>query len=68
MLGDFSRPGLTVGQRLRYLFASPGWSHDGSRMTSEDIKADYVVRHPSEAGRPGLPALGSTSSRLAPGE
>ncbi len=27
--------------RLRYLFAPPGWSHDGSRDTSESIKARW---------------------------
>lgn len=36
---DLFRPGLTLKQRLGYLFAPPGWSHDGSRLTSKDIKA-----------------------------
>jgi sterol desaturase/sphingolipid hydroxylase (fatty acid hydroxylase superfamily) len=35
---DLVRPGLTLKQRLAYLFAPPGWSHDGSRMTTADIK------------------------------
>jgi sterol desaturase/sphingolipid hydroxylase (fatty acid hydroxylase superfamily) len=35
---DLVRPGLTLKQRFAYLFAPPGWSHDGSRMTTEDIK------------------------------
>jgi sterol desaturase/sphingolipid hydroxylase (fatty acid hydroxylase superfamily) len=35
---DLLRPGLTLRQRFAYLFAPPGWSHDGSRMTTEDIK------------------------------
>ena len=35
---DLVRPGLTLRQRLAYLFAPPGWSHDGSRMMTEDIK------------------------------
>lgn len=35
---DLVRPGLTLRQRVAYLFAPPGWSHDGSRMTSDDIK------------------------------
>lgn len=54
MLKDAMRPGLTPGQRFGYLFRPPGWSHDGSRKTSHDLKADYVRLHPTEAGKPGL--------------
>lgn len=35
---DLILPGLTVRQRLAYLFAPPGWSHDGSRMTTDALK------------------------------
>jgi sterol desaturase/sphingolipid hydroxylase (fatty acid hydroxylase superfamily) len=35
---DASTPGLALWQRFCYVFAPPGWSHDGSRLTSEDIK------------------------------
>ncbi|HHO52380.1 MAG TPA: sterol desaturase family protein [Deltaproteobacteria bacterium] len=46
---------LSLGQRLRYAFGAPGWSHDGSRRTSAEIKADWVRDHPETAGLPGLP-------------
>jgi hypothetical protein len=52
---DVATPGLTLRQRLGYLFMPPGWSHDGSRQTSESLKADYVRRNPGETGKPGLP-------------
>lgn len=55
MLKDVFAPGLSLRQRLMYMAAPPGWSHDGSRKTSEDLKADYVRLHPEEAGKPGLP-------------
>ena len=55
MFSDALSPGLTLRQRLGYLFMPPGWSHDGSRETSDSLKAAYVRRNPSEAGRPGLP-------------
>lgn len=55
LLRDVFSPGLTLRQRLMYMAAPPGWSHDGSRKTSEDLKADYVRLNPSEAGKPGLP-------------
>jgi sterol desaturase/sphingolipid hydroxylase (fatty acid hydroxylase superfamily) len=52
---DVFSPGLTLRQRLGYLFMPPGWSHDGSRQTSESLKAAYVRRNPGEAGKAGLP-------------
>ncbi len=38
---DQLQKGLTLKDRLLYLVAPPGWSHDGSRLTSEDIKREY---------------------------
>lgn len=35
---DVSRRGLSLRERLAYVFAPPGWSHDGSRETSESIR------------------------------
>lgn len=57
MLKDVFSPGLTLRERLLYMAAPPGWSHDGSRRTSEDLKADYIRLHPGEAGKAGLPKL-----------
>jgi sterol desaturase/sphingolipid hydroxylase (fatty acid hydroxylase superfamily) len=39
MAKDVLRPGLTLAQRLAYVFAPPGWSHDGSRLDSAALKA-----------------------------
>ncbi len=44
ILVDLFRPGLTPGQRLKYVFAPPGWSHDGSRTTSDALKQDFFAR------------------------
>ncbi|WP_216822394.1 sterol desaturase family protein [Sphingorhabdus sp. EL138] len=38
---DVSQKGISVWQRLLYLLAPPGWCHDGSRLSSDQIKADY---------------------------
>jgi len=38
MLNDLSKKGLTVKQRWCYLFGPPGWSHDGSSKTSEELR------------------------------
>ncbi|MGJ8562154.1 MAG: sterol desaturase family protein [Alphaproteobacteria bacterium] len=52
---DMGGRGLTLTQRLGYMFAPPGYSHDGSRQGSHAIKQDYVKTHPEQAGTPGLP-------------
>jgi sterol desaturase/sphingolipid hydroxylase (fatty acid hydroxylase superfamily) len=57
---DVLRPGLGLRDRLMYAVAPPGWSHDGSRRTSAQIKARHVARHPEAAGTPGLPAAAKT--------
>src|SRR6201996_8568841 len=41
---DITRSGLTIGQRLAYLFAPPGWSHDGTRHTTEALRAAEAER------------------------
>lgn len=41
ILKDITSKGLTLWQRTMYLFAPPGWSHDGSRQTSDDILREY---------------------------
>ncbi|MBP0483259.1 sterol desaturase family protein [Sagittula salina] len=51
---DVRQPGLTLRQRLAYCFAPPGWSHDGSRAMSEQIKASHLARNPQDAGTPGF--------------
>ena len=56
-LKDVCRPKLSLVQRLKYLFAPPGWSHDGSRQSSASLKAAYVAQNPHLSGTPGLPDL-----------
>jgi sterol desaturase/sphingolipid hydroxylase (fatty acid hydroxylase superfamily) len=57
LVRDVFQPGISLKDRFMYAFAPPGWSHDGSRDTSEIIKAKHVARHPEEAGQPGLSGL-----------
>ena len=35
---DLGKKGLSFRQRLYYLFGPPGWSHDGSRHTSRELR------------------------------
>ncbi|WP_170773059.1 sterol desaturase family protein [Ruegeria lacuscaerulensis] len=51
---DASQPGLTLRQRLAYCFAPPGYSHDGSRDNSQQIKAKHIALHPEDRGTPGF--------------
>ncbi|HAF68193.1 MAG: C-5 sterol desaturase [Gammaproteobacteria bacterium] len=64
---DVVRPGLSLRQRLNYMFKPPGWSHDGSRETSKMIKARHVRLNPTSAGGPGLPDVSEvqTEPKLA---
>lgn len=41
---DAFGPGLTLRQRFGYVFAPPGYSHDGSRQGSEEILAEWKAR------------------------
>jgi sterol desaturase/sphingolipid hydroxylase (fatty acid hydroxylase superfamily) len=41
---DIVRGRLTLRQRLGYLFGPPGWSHDGSRATTETLRARELAR------------------------
>ena len=38
MWKDIFQKGISFKQRLGYLFGPPGWSHDGSRLTSEEMR------------------------------
>lgn len=35
---DLNRPDIGWKERWRYLFGPPGWSHDGSRLTSDQLR------------------------------
>lgn len=53
LFSDVLQPGLTLRQRLAYALAPPGWSHDGSRMTSDMLKAcdgSLKAAEPQHAG------------------
>jgi sterol desaturase/sphingolipid hydroxylase (fatty acid hydroxylase superfamily) len=54
LLRDVARPGLTLRERVMYAVAPPGWSHDGARMTSRQIKDAHLARTPEDAGTPGF--------------
>jgi len=57
MFKDAVSPGLKLSERFKYLFKAPGYSHDGSRKNSGDIKRAYVADNPDQAGTPGLPGI-----------
>jgi len=52
---DITKPGLTLVQRVLYVFAPPGWCHDGSRLSSQQIKQNYVAKHGKPKNNAGLP-------------
>ncbi|MEZ4764376.1 MAG: hypothetical protein R3C26_14710 [Calditrichia bacterium] len=42
MIRDASRKGLSLRQRLGYIFGPPGWSHDGNRKTTAQLRAELT--------------------------
>lgn len=74
ILKDVMQPGIKFMDRLKYVFMPPGWSHDGSRDTSDAIKARDVRLNPHKAGQPGLPKSidcgesGAKESGIVPAE
>jgi sterol desaturase/sphingolipid hydroxylase (fatty acid hydroxylase superfamily) len=40
---DVRRKDITLKQKLMYVFGPPGWSHDGSRQTSTEMRAEEMM-------------------------
>ncbi len=38
MFKDALQPGISVGDRARYIFGPPGWSHDGHKLTVKQMR------------------------------
>ena len=55
---DASQRDLRWWQRLAYVFAPPGWSHDGSRETTQSIRAEagFAPGARRRAGSSAVPA------------
>lgn len=51
---DVVQPGLSLRQRLAYAFGPPGYSHDNSRDTTQEIKAKHLARTPTDRNTPGF--------------
>ena len=64
MVKDVSQAGLTFSQRLNYIFAPPGWSHDGSRKTSSQLRAEAKAAKKGEVSPP-LQPLASDAQGVA---
>jgi len=44
MWKDVQRKDITVQDKMNYLFGPPGWSHDGSRLTSEEMRHEEKIK------------------------
>ncbi len=40
---DVSQPNISIMERINYLFGPPGYSHDGSRKTSDEMRRDETT-------------------------
>ena len=63
---DLARRGLTLRQRLGYLFGPPGWRHDGQHATTASLRAaEDARRERSQRGAPApsVAPIASASTR-----
>ena len=56
MFRDVARRGAGLGTRLRYMFAPPGWSPDGSTLTASQMRARGIGMRANAPGPSSLPA------------
>jgi hypothetical protein len=40
MIGKDLKKKIPLSQKLKYLFMPPGWSHDGSSQTADELRKD----------------------------
>ena len=57
-IGHDLRRKVSFRDKLRYLFMPPGWSHDGSTKTSNELRRAWKKRT-SEKSKPGRVAVGN---------
>ena len=50
---DQCRRGLKLTERFKYIFAPPGWSHDGTTQTTLQRKSEFLKQHPEFIKSPG---------------
>ncbi|MBS1749010.1 MAG: sterol desaturase family protein [Bacteroidetes bacterium] len=68
--GDIRRKDISWRERIGYIFGPPGWSHDGSRQTSEEMRqqeAGLTQENEKSTGRhPVLvqPAMGNSDKKV----
>ncbi len=64
-IADDLRKPVTFSDKLRYLFFRPGWSHDGSRMTSEQLREMEQAEHYESEGSSNFSSLRTVPSKTA---
>ena len=67
LIGDAAQPGLTLSQRLRYVFGRPGWSHDGSKLTVPQLRAQ-AAEEDAPGSLPEPPPTAEPAPEPAAGE
>lgn len=61
---DLKKP-LPLSDKLKYVFYRPGWSHDGSRMTSEQMRRQEINNLYHSEGSSNFSSLSSLPSNTA---
>lgn len=61
---DLRKP-IPVTEKLKYVFYRPGWSHDGSRLTSEQMRNQGLKKTQISEGSSNFSSLSSVPSKTA---
>ncbi|HMP91740.1 MAG TPA: sterol desaturase family protein [Phnomibacter sp.] len=64
-IGQDLKKKIPLKTKLKYLFAPPGWSHDGSRKTSEQLRLAEAETLPSNEEKVALPVESELVSAYA---
>lgn len=54
ILQDMKRSDISWKEKIFYLFGPPGWSHDGTRLTSEQLRAQEVANNTEKSHQTDL--------------
>lgn len=63
MWQDMARKDLSWREKWGYIFGPPGWSHDGSRLTSEQLRATETPGRPIDEQFQEQPAYSSNGTK-----
>ena len=63
---DLKRTDIGLREKLFYLFGPPGWSHDGTRQTSEQLRVEEQFQQEEKKDDPSVPMAEDLAAVVSP--